>query len=72
MMQQLEAIFHRTHDMALDLKKLTDAVVAVEARLKTLSDEIVTLKGAPPVTDPADQAAVDAVADKLTADAAAP
>jgi hypothetical protein len=57
-------LLRRTHDMALDLTKLNAAVAAVEAKLAEL-------KSAPPVTDPADQQAVDAVADKLAADAAA-
>ncbi len=55
--------------MALDLTKLNAAVASIEAKLTALAAEIATLKGTPPVTDPADQAAVDAVADKLTADA---
>lgn len=72
MIHEIETIERRTHHMALDLKKLTDAVAAIENTLSSLRAEIATLKGAPPATDPADQAAVDAVADKLAADAAAP
>ena len=59
---KLDRLLERTHHMALDLTKLNAAVAAIEAK-------IAELKSAPPVTDPADQAAVDAVADKLTADA---
>ena len=71
MIHEIGEIFHRTKQMALDLTKLTASVQAIEATLVALKAEIATLKGNP-VTDPADQAAVDAVADKLTADAAAP
>ena len=66
----IEHIHRRTNEMALDMKKLLDGQAAVEAKLAALAAEIATLKGAPPATDPADQAAVDAVGDKLTADAA--
>ena len=66
----IEHINVRTHQMALDMKKLLDGQAAVEAKLTALAAEIAALKGAPPATDPADQAAVDAVGDKLTADAA--
>ena len=66
----IENINRRTHEMALDMKKLLDGQAAVEAKLAALAAEIATLKSTPPITDPADQAAVDAVGDKLTADAA--
>lgn len=66
--------------MAIDLTKINAGVAAIEARNGTLRDENAGLKAqvadltakltAVPATDPADQAAVDAVGDKLATDAA--
>lgn len=60
--------------MAVDVTKLNAGIAAVEAKLTDLKTQIAALQAqiaAGPQTDPADQAAVDAAGDKLTADAAA-
>lgn len=65
---KLDELLGRIAPMPIDMTKLNAAAAAVEAELKDLRAKVAAV----PTTDPADQAAVDALADKLAADAAPP
>ena len=67
-------ILERTDQMAIDLTKLNEAVAAIESRLAALATQVadLTAQVAAGSTTAADQAAVDAVAAKLSTDAAPP
>lgn len=61
----LDECYRRLIQMALDLTKLNASVAAIES-------ELARLRALPPQTDPADQAAIDAIAAKLETDATPP
>lgn len=73
---KLNLLLERTAAMALDLTKLNAGIAAIEAartadkqKIADLTAQVATLQ-AQIGEGPADQAAVDAAGDKLTADAA--
>ncbi len=74
----LNLLLQRMRHMAIDLTKLNAGVAAIEGVVTTLRQQNAALTAqvaaltAQVGETPADQAAVDAVGDKLTADAAAP
>ena len=67
---KINQLCNQVLDMALDLTKLNAAEQTVATTINNLRAQIAALRAQIDTGNPADQTAVDAVADKITADTA--